>query len=445
MIDNSYLTLQNPWWQSATTIEEDDKIKEFESLKFQYHPTKILDVALRPGDITLITGPRQTGKSTAIKLLIRKLIQNDWNPHHLFYFNCDALSSEKDIIDLIIQCQEVTESKKTIIFLDEISSVPNWPQGIKWLADTGLTNHATLFLTGSSSINLKKSGELLPGRRGKGKDINFLPISFSEYLALHNVRIDPIGAVTAKKLAELTSIKHAVQKHYQAFLTTGGFLRNINYGIAETGNDLYLKTLKSELYKAGKKEDSLREVVRKILSSLSAQTSYTNIAQEAELGSKNTAIDYLNFLADSFFLKETKCWDIPAKRVVLKKNKKFYTIDPYLIWLFEGFVTASLSFKSFWGLIDESKLAENFVASELLKAGHDAYFSQNASELDFYIPKLQVGVEVKYKEKITSDDIKPLDKARKKILVSKHTLETQGGRFILPIYFFPLLDLTRYA
>lgn len=445
MIDYNYLTLQNPWWQNAAAIENDDKIKEFGSLKFQYHPTQILDVKLRAGDIILISGPRQTGKSTAIKLLIRKLIQDGWNPRHLFYFNCDALSSEKDIIDLIIQCQEVTESKKTIIFLNEISSVPNWPQGIKWLADAGRTKDTTLFLAGSSSINLKKSGELLPGRRGRGKDINFLPISFSEYLVLHNVRIDPIGTVTAKKLAELTSIKHAVQIHYQAFLSTGGFLRNINYGITETGNDLYLKTLKSELYKAGKKEDSLREVVRKILSSLSSQTSYTNIAQEAELGSKNTAIDYLDFLANSFFVKETKFWDIAASHVVLKKNKKFYTTDPYLVWLFEAFITANVSFQNFFRLIDESKLAENFVAGELLKAGHDAYFYQNASELDFYIPKLNMGVEVKYKEKITSDDLKSLTKASRKILVSKHTLEKREGTLILPIYFFPLVDLTHYA
>ncbi|MBI4066582.1 ATP-binding protein, partial [Candidatus Gottesmanbacteria bacterium] len=300
MIDYSYLSLQNPWWRSASAIEEDDKIKEFEGLKFQYRPTQILDAVLQTGDIILITGPRQTGKSTGLKLLIRKLIREERNPHSLFYFNCDALSSEKDVIDVIVQFQESGEYEKTVIFLDEISSIPNWPQGIKWLADAGLTKNTTLFLTGSSSINLKKSGEFLPGRRGRGKDIHFLPLSFSEYLALHNIRTDPIGAVTVKKLAELSSIRHAVQKQYKVFLSTGGFLRNINYGITETGNDLYLKTLKSELYKAGKKEDNLREVVRKILASLSSQTSYTNIAEEAELGSKNTSIDYLNFLADSF-------------------------------------------------------------------------------------------------------------------------------------------------
>ena len=114
------------------------------------------------------------------------------------------------------------------------------------------------------------------------------------------------------------------------FLKTGGILRNINYGVTEQSNDLYLKTLKSELYKFGKKEDSLREVIRKILSSMTAQTSYTNIAEEAELGSKNTAIDYLGFLVDSYFVCEAKFWDIYQNKPILKKIKSF--IPPILMF-----------------------------------------------------------------------------------------------------------------
>lgn len=442
MIDYSYLTLQNPWWQNATAIDADDKIREFESLRFQYRPAQILDAPIRPGDITVITGPRQTGKSTGVKLLIRNLLLNRRNPKSVMYFNCDALSSEKDLIDLVVQYEKTVEPAQTVIFLDEISSVPNWPQGIKWLADAGLMKHAAIFLTGSSSINLKKSGELLPGRRGKGQDVRFLPISFADYLTLHDIRIDPVSLSDTVHLTQLMGEKHTLARHYRAFLQTGGFLRNINYGITEIGNDLYLKTLKSELYKAGKKEDHVREVIRKILSSLSSQTSYTNIAEEAELGSKNTAIDYLAFLADSFFLKETKCWDIDSRRVILKKNKKFYTSDPYLVWLFESFVTGNVSLQQSMEVIDESRLAENFVAGELDKNDHEIYYAQAASELDFYLPKLSLGIEVKYKNKITRDDIAFPKACRKKILVSKQTFERQDDVLIIPVYAFPLLQLT---
>lgn len=74
------------------------------------------------------------------------------------------------------------------MFLDEISSVNNWQKSIKYLYDTGRLENAFVVLTGSSSYNLKKSSERLPGRREFGKDIVYLPVSFKEYINQnHNI------------------------------------------------------------------------------------------------------------------------------------------------------------------------------------------------------------------------------------------------------------------
>lgn len=440
MIDYIYLQIQNPWWKNKNFIEEDEKVKEYDALKSPYVPQEILSLDSSARNIHLITGPRQTGKSTSLKLYIRQCLRKGNPPQSLMYFNCDALSSEKDIIDLIIEFSRIWEGQKSIIFLDEVSSVYNWPQGIKWLVDAGQLKNAAVFLTGSSSINLKKSGEFLPGRRMRGKDIVFWPVSFYDYLKLKSVNVQKIKISDSRFLTKAQKLAEDVRKYYLEFMSTGGFLRNINYGLSEETNDLYLKTLKSELFKAGKKEDSLREVVRKILNSLSAQTSYTNIAEEAELGSKNTAVEYLNFLSDSFFLKEVKFYNISQKRVILKKNKKFYATDPYLIWLFEGFVTGSLNFSSLYDLVDRSKIAENFIASELVKRDEIFFFWQNSREMDFYLPNKNLGVEVKYKSKIINDDINFPDSLSWKVLVSQNTLEKRGSVFIIPVYLFALMD-----
>lgn len=440
MIDYVYLQIQNSWWENKDSIDQDEKIKEYDGLKYPYIPQTVLSLPLAFKNIHLITGPRQTGKSTALKLYIRQCLRKGVNPQSVMYFNCDALSSEKDVIDLIIEFNKTRENQKTAIFLDEISSVSNWPQGIKWLADAGQLKKATVFLTGSSSINLKKSGEFLPGRRGGGKDIAFLPVSFYDYLKLRGVDAEKLKFGDPHSLVRVRRFTEKAKKHYNEFIVTGGFLRNVNYGLSEETNDIYLKTLKSELFKDGKKEDSLREVIRKILNSLSSQTSYTNIAEEAELGSKNTAVEYLNFLSDSFFLKEVKFYDISQKKVILKKNKKFYALDPYILGLFEGFVTGSLNFLPLYNLIDRSKIAENFIASELVKKGKDFFFFQNSREMDFYLPNKNLGMEVKYKNKITSEDIKFPDTLSGKILVSQDTLEKRDNVFIIPVYLFPLLD-----
>lgn len=441
MIDYLYLQIQNPWWENGGSIDEDEKIKEFNGLKYRYIPKQILSIPPVVKNIHIISGPRQTGKSTALKLYIKQCLKERIDPQNILYFNCDALSNEKDVIDLIIEFNKTREKDKTIILLDEISSVANWPQGIKWLADSGQLKNTALFLTGSSSINLKKSGEMLPGRRGKGKDINFLPISFYDYLILKGMEVEKIKLNSPNALTTLQRLVEKTKKHYLDFICTGGFLRNINYGLSEETGDLYLKTLKSELFKNGKKEDSLREVVKKILNSLSSQTSYTNIAEEAELGSKNTAIDYLNFLSDSYFLKETKFFDIPQQRVILKKNKKFYTTDPYIVWLFESFVTGSLNFESLRGLVDNTKLTENFIATELTKKGVPFFFYQNSSEMDFYLPNGSIGIEVKYKNKITNGDIKFPNGLNKKIIISQNTLEERDDIFIIPAHLFSLIEL----
>jgi uncharacterized protein len=442
MIDYLYFQLQNPWWDNVGAIDKDEKIREFDRLKYQYQPQTILNTRSVPGDIHLITGPRQTGKSTAVKLYIRQLLKRKTlAPQSVIYFSCDALSGEKDVIDLVVEFNKLNNNQRAVIILDEITSVSNWTAGIKWLADTGLISKSTLFLTGSSSINLKKSGEYLPGRRGQGKDIKYLPISFYELLLIHKEDVEKIPINHRRLLFKLRKMEALVKKYHRDFLFSGGFLKNINYGLTENNNDLYIKTLKSELFKAGKKEDSLREVIRKILNSLTSQSSYTNIAEEAELGSKNTAIDYLNFLSDSFFLKEVKFYDLNRQKTILKKNKKFYTIDPYIVWLFEGFVSGNLNFALLHQLVGESAMAENFVASELVKSEEEFFFFQNSRELDFYLPKKGLGIEVKYKDKITSEDLKPLAATRRKILVSKNTLAIRDDVIIVPVYLFPLIEL----
>lgn len=444
MIDYSYIDIQNPWWRQKDAISQDEKILEFERLNYKYWPENILDLPIDSGAIHVINGLRQTGKSTAIKLYIRKLLKDGFEAKNIFHFNCDALSSQKDITDLLIEVDRLNPKvSQMVIFLDEISAVEGWSSAIKWLADSGLLKNKALFLTGSSSINLKKSGELMPGRRGRGQDIVFSPLSFWEYCRLVGKAPDKIDLQTPLKTQnKLREVNLEIKLLWKKFLITGGILRNINYGVTEQSNDLYLKTLKSELYKFGKKEDSLREVIRKILSSITSQTSYVNIAEEAELGSKNTAIDYLGFLSDSYFITEAKFWDIHQDKPILKKNKKFYATDPYILWLFAGFISGELDFTRLEKMIDKSQIMENFVASEIYKNISRFYFYQNSHELDFYLPHQKIGIEVKNKPKIVANDLAGLEPAKTKILVSQNTLEVREDILIVPAYLFSWIKLS---
>lgn len=451
MIDYDLLAIQNPWWKNKELIKNDDKLREFTSSPIKYYPKNILDLKLEAEAINILSGPRQTGKSTALKLLIRNLLEQKFPPERIFYFNCDALSSRKDIIDLVLNflngikgSQEATPAN--YLFLDEVSSLVDWPYAVKWLADGGFFAHSKIILV----------SEFLPGRRKKGKDIRYLPIAFGEYAKLILPEIFTGQLLNSYRGVERFSQELArkgvnLPQLYRNFLLTGGFLKMINSFIAKEPFldtvEIYKSSLKSELAKAGKKELFARKVLEKVVNSLTAETSYTNVAEEAELGSKNTAADYLGFFSDAFILTETLFYNIPQKRVIFKKNKKYYPTDPFLLWIFNSFISGSSDIRGFYQKYAssplDSQLAESFTASELFKHGHEFYFFRNTRELDFYIPKLELGIEVKYKNKIVSSDLEGLRYAKRKIVVSKHSLEKRENILIIPAYLFGLIDLKK--
>lgn len=458
MIDYSLLALQNPWWQQKDSILNDPKIKEFQTSQAQYWPREVFSLPLKKGAINIVFGPRQTGKSTALKLLIQNLLDKKVPADRIFYFNCDALESRQDLIDLVLtyfkslktQASQVPEN---YLFLDEISSVAGWPFGIKWLVDAGLLQKSKVILTGSSSISLKKSGEFLPGRRGGGQDLKFLPIQFMDYFKMRFKDLNlpsPLTSFDEVRNWHFKLTKNQIDPHqtYQDFLLTGGFLKMIDLFLKKepfaSAVELYQNTLKSELAKFGKKEIHARQILRKIIASLTAETSYTNIAEEAELGSKNTALDYLSFFTDSFLLSELFFYSIPQKRVVIKKNKKYYPIDPFLLWVFEGFISGVNQIEPFYEKSQSaplsSQMAEVFVASELYKKRLEIFYFKNKKELDFYLPKRDLGVEIKYKNTITSLDLENLKAAGRKVLVSKNTLEQREGVLIVPVSLFGFVD-----
>ncbi len=157
MIDYSYFALQNPWWEDKDAIDRDTKLVEFNGLAYKYFPKEILNARLRPGDVNIITGPRQTGKSTAVKLCIRQLLNKKFSPSSILFFSCDALSNQKEVIELVMEFNKLAGSGLKTIFLDEVTAIDNWPQAIKWLADTGLLKDSAVFRSSGFNPDFEKS------------------------------------------------------------------------------------------------------------------------------------------------------------------------------------------------------------------------------------------------------------------------------------------------
>ena len=139
---------QNPWWRNKEELLDDEKVKT--ALKKK----KPLLYTFKEKQNILFIGPRQVGKTTFFKLLIYDLLFNKKiKPNKICYFSCELLKNFKEIVELFRKFSLFADPK--YIFLDEISFVKDWNKSVKYLLDSNILKNKVVYLTGSSSLELR--------------------------------------------------------------------------------------------------------------------------------------------------------------------------------------------------------------------------------------------------------------------------------------------------
>jgi predicted AAA+ superfamily ATPase len=169
---------QNPWWYG----EIDRKFEEWKHKPFKWIPPILKEFNFKPFSLNFIVGPRQVGKTTALKIYIHELLKTK-NPKSIFYLSCEEIIDFRElgeVIDNYLSFREANKIESSLIILDEITFVYEWYRAIKARIDKGLFKNDVLIISGSASLQLLKQKEYFSGRRGYGKDIIFYPLSFSD-------------------------------------------------------------------------------------------------------------------------------------------------------------------------------------------------------------------------------------------------------------------------
>ena len=110
-MDYSQLLEQNVWWKGKEEISKDINLRRLEEKKVFWDPKLKKKLSLKPFSFNIVIGPRQTGKTTALKLMIKELL-NEYEPKQLFYFNCDELTAQGDLIELIESYLKIKKSRR---------------------------------------------------------------------------------------------------------------------------------------------------------------------------------------------------------------------------------------------------------------------------------------------------------------------------------------------
>jgi len=306
-----------------------EAIKEFQEGELPELLPREVDIPLASQKIIAIVGPRRSGKTYLLFLLIKRLLSQNISPEQIIYLNFDdprLLPCDAHGVELILQAyRELYPEhlrKHNYLFLDEIQNVKDWELGVRRIYDT---RRFRIFLTGSSSKFLSK--EIATQLRGRAISFEILPFSFREILSAKGIKLD-------KNIAYSTE-RFSINKYLTEYLKTGGFPEVV----LEENTDLRLRILKEyletmffrdlvERYRI-KNQPLLREFVR-FLTTSTASIFSLNAFYKWIKGiypvTKRTLLNYVSYLEDTglFFLVRKFSYSLKEQT---QRPRKCYIVD----------------------------------------------------------------------------------------------------------------------
>ncbi len=431
------LAAQNPWWSDRELVRKDDKIKAVletgERVEFPL---------MRESEVLI--GPRQLGKTTALKYdIYKKITRQGIDPHSIMYYSFDTARSF-DVISGVLDTF-AKGSGKSYVYLDEVSFVDGWQRAIKGFLDSEKSKNVIMYVTGSSSINLKK--ELMPGR--KIRFLEFLPLSFRGFLRSFgserlkaflksNAADDFKGAVKVAESA--ASHFEEIRKWFEIYTRTGGYPDAIfdylkNGRTSDSLYDVHWNAFVSDISKDDKSVEIATAVVYGIVECYSSKMNLSNIARMQGIKSHVTVRAYLEAFEDLFVSKGI--FPVAGKKYAFRKERKTYFNDPFLYNLFAR--KANIVDKE-----SEPKIVEGILFSHLYRfINRDKGIAEPKTSVGFCSGKKEVdfvigdfGFELKWQNDVAASDF-PKIGIKNKILLSKKGLQAgRGDVTVLPVQLF---------
>lgn len=418
-MDINILQEHNPWWRRPEFILEDNFIVELSRQKYPYYHPLYQDLPTNKDGVLTLRGPRRIGKTTLLKLLIKRLLlENKIDRENVFFFPCDTLGDFKNLEELLtlyLNYIRPKNSRRIFLFLDEISFVSEWQRTIKLLADTGKLKNALALITGSNILDLKFSSERLPGRRGEifPWDITFLPLNFREFISLvePNLISDPLS----RSLALLPKF----QRFFTDYLLCGGFPATINEyftkGYISTQTyEIFSAWIEGDLHRVGKSETSAYQIIKRLFVHLTGPTSFYKLSREAGIASHTTVEEYLEILEKMFILFRLPYFSLEEKRAYVRKNSKIYFSDPFIFNTLkakaDGFSQNAFAYSK--EFVNQTKnrpiFVENTTGHHLRRSFSPLYFGRSGKDREIDFVGLKEGkysyFEVKYQNQVNQEE-----------------------------------------
>lgn len=492
---------QNPWWKDESLIESDRLIDAWEKSSFKWMPRIVEVFRWDVNVIYSLRGPRQVGKTTLVRLKIRELLKSGVDSRRIFYWSCDQVESPQKLTAIISEYLDWARrffEDRLFLFLDEISAVKDWQRSIKYLYDIGKLKNCLVVFTGSHSIDLVKATESLAGRRGEVDKLNdtlpdmvFLGAKFCEYAETRDPKIHKIlrslnllsknnRLLMLNELArgKMPNVIYALDPYVkdlqgllEDYLITGGVPRVVNSYISQ-GNipDIvysdYVNLIVRDITRWGGNEIYLRQIIQRIIETLSSQVSWNSLKDETEIATHDTVRWYVDILKNCFVVSYIHYLDKNKGVPYYRKAKKIYFCDPFMFhalrwWAFGGRDPFEESTGFLRDSENRSKLVESVICDHMIRLLFNLephlqfdymtrlfyWVSNKKREVDFVakVGTAFLPIELKYQSTINRSDIYSIIdfmkgcRSYKGILITKDVIAERRDYVAIPASLFLLI------
>lgn len=340
-----------------------------------------LELHLSERFITVITGMRRVGKSTALQYLLGKIAHQNKT-----YLDLERVENRfiweqltyKDI-QTDLEIAGIDFSEPAVIALDEIQLVPNITSAVKWFYDT--YPNLKFIVTGSSSFYLKnRFSESLAGRK---HIFEMYPLDFLEFLWFQNQETALLERHRFEPFHQGIYLKY--KDLYGEFLRFGGFpdvvLSDSEQSKIRTLKDVVNAYIELDIRLLS--DFDVSNVLYKLIRLLAARTGSLLDASKISglIGvERRKLVSYLELLEKTYFIHAVSPFSKNVDREI-SQRRKLYLADTGIL--------------NHLAQVGSGQVFENQVYLQLMKQGETQFFQRKSgAEIDFIFQQ-QTAIEVK--------------------------------------------------
>lgn len=394
------------------------------------------------GKIKIVTGIRRCGKSFLLSTIYANWLKEQGvDDEHIITINLEnrrnkPLRDPDKLLEYIDS--KLTDNEMHYVMIDEIQMVPEFEDVLNSYLDMP---NVDVYVTGSNAKFLSK--QVRTEFAGRGEEVKLHPLTFREYNTVCNANMP--GAL-------------------RDYMIYGGLpqvvLKETHEEKVEMLQALFENTYISDIVNRYKIRNTevLDELLNILASSIGGLTNATKLANtfvsvKHEKVSRNTIVNYLDYICESFLMEKAERYDIKGKRYIDSPYKYYFTDS--------GLRNVRLNFRQ----IEYTHLLENVIYNELIARGYSVdvgvvpkltrdetgKVTRQYYEVDFVCNQgsrryyIQSAYRMIDEEKVKQEEksLRNIDDSFKKIIIlGEYTpvLHNESGITMISIYDFLLKD-----